>query len=71
MCGEEFCRERSEVDGKWCGERAEFIIWGKLYPEEALGPRCYEHARRHVGAPALAYKFSAIYRLGRDYANTS
>lgn len=28
---------------------AEFIIWGKLAPPEALGPKCYDHAVKHLG----------------------
>lgn len=29
---------------------AEFVLWGKLFPPEALGPRCYDHAAKHIGA---------------------
>jgi hypothetical protein len=28
--------------------RADFILWGKLLPPEALGPRCYDHAEKWV-----------------------
>lgn len=28
---------------------AEFILWGKLFPPEALGPRCYDHTSKYVG----------------------
>jgi hypothetical protein len=39
------CREEVELeDGGRCGARAEFLLWGKLFPKEALGPRCYDHA---------------------------
>lgn len=37
-----------------CGNPAEFILWGKLFPKEALGPRCYDHAMEYVGEQALA-----------------
>jgi hypothetical protein len=43
----EFCRE--EVKFERCGAPAEFILWGKLFPADALGPRCYDHAADHVG----------------------
>jgi hypothetical protein len=29
--------------------RAEFILWGKLLPPEALGPKCYDHAVKYLG----------------------
>lgn len=57
----EQCREilpddeqRWGAGGDRCQERAEFILWGKLLPPEALGPRCYNHAARHVGHRALS-----------------
>lgn len=28
---------------------ADFIIWGKLAPPEGLGPKCYDHAVKHLG----------------------
>ncbi len=34
-----------------CGKPAEFIVWGKLYDPDALGPRCYDCAppqRQHL-----------------------
>lgn len=33
---------------------ADFIIWGKLFPEEALGPKCWECASKHVGSATLS-----------------
>lgn len=46
----ETCREWLEGDiSTRCHERAAFIIWGKLSPREALGPRCYAHAVDHLG----------------------
>lgn len=50
------CREELGAEGKWekCNQPAEFILWGKLIPPEALGPRCYDHAARHIGHWGLA-----------------
>lgn len=47
-----FCRER-DPEGGLCGANAEFILWGKMLPQEALGPRCWDHAAEHVGTRAL------------------
>jgi hypothetical protein len=52
------CREwLDEKDGEaWhnrCNDPAEFLLWGKLIPTEGLGPRCYDHAAKHVGHNAL------------------
>jgi hypothetical protein len=33
---------------------AEYIFWGKLFPAEVLGPRCYDCARKHVNGATLA-----------------
>jgi hypothetical protein len=41
----EWCRECRDEDKP---TPADFIIWGKLFPPEALGPKCAEHAYRHV-----------------------
>lgn len=32
---------------------AEFLLWGKLFPPEALGPRCYDCAEGHIGWPNM------------------
>lgn len=45
----ETCREWGEDDPRRCGKPAEFILWGKLLPKEAFGPRCYDHAVKHIG----------------------
>lgn len=47
-----------------CGEPAEFILWGKLFEPEALGPRCRFHAVRHTD-PSMPSQVSqyAIYDL--------
>lgn len=36
-----------------CGKPAQYIVWGKLFPKEALGPRCYECAAEQVGHHGL------------------
>jgi hypothetical protein len=30
------------------------IIWGKLFPLEALGPRCLDHAAKHIGWASMS-----------------
>lgn len=45
----ETCREWPDDAFDRCNQPAEFILWGKLFPPEALGPRCYEHAVKHTG----------------------
>jgi hypothetical protein len=37
----EYCRACRDNDRTTV---AEFIIWGKLFPPQALGPRCWNHA---------------------------
>lgn len=46
----ESCREWIE-EPKFdrCNERAVAILWGKLLPAEALGPRCEQHTHDHLG----------------------
>lgn len=50
-CVEDLGREEN-----WhrCDAPAEFLLWGKLIPPEGLGPRCYDHAAKHVGFHALS-----------------
>lgn len=43
------CREWDEELSRFCGGEAEFVLWGKLFPAEGLGPRCYLHAAKHAG----------------------
>lgn len=50
----EFCGEWIEEKVDRCNAPAEFILWGKLFPAEALGPRCYDHAAKHTGHWALS-----------------
>ena len=48
------CREWVEEPRyQICGKPAEFVIWGKLAPTDSLGPRCYDHARKHLSGHAL------------------
>jgi hypothetical protein len=47
----ETCREWVNIDR--CNEPAEAILWGKLFPAEALGPRCRTHAEDHLGGRTL------------------
>lgn len=48
------CREWVDEKHNCCFEPAEYVLWGKLIPPEGLGPRCYDHAAKHVGHNALA-----------------
>lgn len=47
------CREWAEGETHRCWAPAEYVLWGKLIPPEGLGPRCYDHAAKHVGHDAL------------------
>jgi hypothetical protein len=48
------CREWMDETCRICGEPTEYVLWGKLIPPQGLGPRCYDHAAKWVGAAALA-----------------
>jgi hypothetical protein len=52
----EGCREELGAEANYdkCWAPAEFVLWGKLFPPEALGPRCYDHAAKHVGHAGLS-----------------
>jgi len=41
-----------------CNKPAEFVLWGKLIEPEALGPRCYDHAAKHVGHGMLSRRLA-------------
>jgi hypothetical protein len=57
------CRE--EVGGERCSDPAEYVLWGKLLLAEALGPRCYKHARQYIPESGLASRSGwALIRLG-------
>lgn len=53
-----------ELKGECCREcrdfepplytRADFILWGKLLPPEAMGPKCYDHTADHLGWFAMS-----------------
>lgn len=43
----ETCREWDENAFNYCGRPAAVIIWGKLFPDPALGPKCEKHAIDH------------------------
>jgi len=47
------CREWCPEESNYCWAPAEYVLWGKLIPAEGLGPRCYDHAAKHVGHDAL------------------
>jgi len=53
------CRE----GGNRCRQPAEFLLWGKLLPNEGLGPRCYDHAAKWAGHRALGDPAWAILDL--------
>ena len=59
----EFCHFRKEPTGEWCGKDADMIVWGKLFPPEALGPRCEEHAAEQLGWRTVDDRDVAIFRL--------
>lgn len=57
------CREWCENKNDRCGQVAEFILWGKLFDPDALGPRCYDHAAKWAGHGALGDPAWAIVDL--------
>lgn len=61
------CREWVGIDR--CDEPSEYVLWGKLIAADGLGPRCYEHAAKHVGARALtdpSWAIIDLWRLARE-----
>ena len=64
------CREWLPEKADYCWQPTEYVLWGRLIPEEELGPRCYEHAVWHVGHHALRsrsnYAFVNLTDLARD-----
>ena len=40
-----YCAEELE-SGDRCARRAEFVLWGRLFRPEALGPRCWSMPSR-------------------------
>lgn len=49
----ESCREWVDETFDRCSRPAAAILWGKLFPPEALGPRCREHAETHLQGRSL------------------
>lgn len=50
----ESCRQcRDELPFGAPSVPADFILWGKLLPSDALGPKCYEHAKEWLGPRAM------------------
>ena len=70
----EWCREcRDESQWLAPGREADFILWGKLFPPEALGPRCYDHAAKWIGPASMSqvdqyavYDLRPVHRLIRS-----
>lgn len=57
------CRHWPEGADDRCGKPSEFVLWGKLYPPEALGPRCYDHASLHMSMDERSIRDSAVIDL--------
>lgn len=57
------CREWLDEKHDRCSAQAEFVLWGRLFKPEALGPRCYDHAAMHAGHKALGDASWAIIDL--------
>ena len=53
MGGRESCRNWIEAKNDRCGKPARYIVWGKLFDPEYLGPRCEDCAHGQVGYDAL------------------
>lgn len=51
-CGE-WLEDEKRGPVRLCNAPAEFLLWGKLIDPEGLGPRCYDHAAKHIGHHAL------------------
>ena len=51
----EHCREcRDTLPYQAPSVQADFILWGKYFPPEAFGPKCYNHALDHLGPNAMS-----------------
>lgn len=62
----EWCRACRDKDSL---TQAEFIIWGKYFPPEHLGPRCYDHtadAVRNNMSQVDQYAIFDLRGLSRD-----
>ena len=58
----EYCREcRDELPyGTWPLPLAEFILWGKFFPPEAFGPKCYKHTAKWVQYMADIHQYAVF-----------
>lgn len=58
---QQYCAEDLGSDKNYarCNEPAEFILWGKLFKPEALGPRCRRHAAAHAGEHAIGWDLAS------------
>jgi hypothetical protein len=54
-----------EDDFPWrrCGDPADLILWGRLLPPEALGPRCLDHASHYMPTDANSVEQWAAFDL--------
>jgi len=59
----EACREWPDGQLDRCNQPAVFILWGKLFPPEALGPRCEDHAAQYTRTDLHTIEQSAIFDL--------
>lgn len=61
------CGEWVEEKNTRCGAPSEHVLWGKLLPAEALGPRCYDCAAKHIGRTLAdpTYALLDLWRLAR------
>jgi hypothetical protein len=68
------CREWKDEKFDRCNAPSEYVLWGKLLPPEALGPRCYDCAVKHVPSSALtngsSWALINIERLARHISQT-
>lgn len=56
-------REFPERSYERCGKPAKYIVWGKLFPKEALGPRCRDCLEDQCGHRGPTDPIYAIYDL--------
>jgi hypothetical protein len=58
------CRDWPDGASDRCNAPADYVLWGKLFPLDALGPRCYDCAAKRVGHRGLGDPSYAIVDLG-------
>lgn len=60
-------REFPALNFKRCGKPAKYIVWGKLFDLECLGPRCEDCARDQLGTATMSrLNDYAVYKLPRS-----